>query len=140
MKTYKRTAAALLVMAVLMTATVTAQNPVPAEKKFSRTEVTNLLNGMKSENTGLMKSSIFMAGKYRVSEAVETLTELLADEKDPAVRLLIARALYEIGDFDGMTAVYELSKKDKDAKVRNISRALYNDYAPDTENEFTISR
>ena len=140
MKTYKRTAAALLIMAVLMTGAVAAQNPAPAEKKFSKTEITNLLNGLNSENTGLMKSSVYMAGKYRVSEAVKTLTSLLAEEKDPAVRLLIARALYEIGDYDGMMAVYELSRSDKDVKVRNISRALYNDFAPDTENVYSIVR
>jgi hypothetical protein len=140
MKTYRTAAAAFLMLALLMTGTVTAQNPVPAEKKFSKLEVTNLLNGIKSKNTGLMKSSIYMAGKYRVTEAVKSLTALLKEEKDPAVRLLIARVLYQIGDYDGMNAVYELSKNDKDSKVRNISRALYLDFAPGMENVYTIAR
>jgi hypothetical protein len=139
MKTLTKTAAALLVLTVLMTGAAQGQKPVP-EKIFTKTEITNLVNALNSDNTGLMKSAVYMAGKYKVNEAVETLTEMLFDEKDPAVRLLIARSLYEIGDFDGMQAVYELSKTDKNVKVRAMSRAMFEDYLPQTNSAYSITR
>ena len=139
MKNFKKTAAALLVMAVLMTGAANGQKPIP-ERAFSKVEITNLVNGLNSENTGLKKSAVYMAGKYKVNEAVETLTEMLFEEKDPAVRLLVARALYEIGNLEGMLAVYELSKTDKNVKVRAMSKALFEDYVPQTNAAYTLTK
>jgi HEAT repeat protein len=138
-KNTTKTAAALtfLLMVMLMTTTLNAQNPI-AKTLFSANEISSLVNGINSDNEGLKKSSIYFAGKYKVYEAVDALTALLENEKDASVRLLTTKALFEIGDYKGMKAVYELSKVDEDLKVRRICKALYEVYElTDYENKFT---
>jgi HEAT repeat protein len=143
MKNYTtKTAAALtfLVMVMLMTNVLNAQNPA-AKALFSKNEITSLVNGINSENEGLKKSSIYFAGKYKVYETVDALTALLENEKDPAVRLLTTKALFEIGDTKGMKVVYELSMTDENVKVRRMCKALYEVYElSEYENKFTTVR
>jgi HEAT repeat protein len=88
----------------------------------------NLKAGINSENAGVRKSSIYFAGKYRIAEVAKTLVERLEKEEEPSIRLLIAYALYEMKDAEGMKAIKELSLNDKDLKVRRMSFNLYNEY------------
>jgi HEAT repeat protein len=92
----------------------------------------NLKAGINSENNGVRKSSIYFAGKYRIAEVVNTLAERLEKEEEPSVRLLIAYSLYEIKDAEGMKAVKGLSLLDKDAKVKRMSKNLYNAFLENT--------
>ena len=58
--------------------------------------VKNYLRGITSDNTGLRKSCITFAGKYKISEAIDTLTDQLNIENDPEIHKLISNALFEI--------------------------------------------
>ena len=98
--------------------------------------VANLIIGINSENRGLEKSSIYYAGRDRVTEAVDALIERLNNEDDPSTRILIALSLYEIRDRRGFNAIKELSTKDKNERVRSISRLIYNEYAKSTDLKF----
>src|SRR5690606_28535219 len=88
----------------------------------------NLTTGINSDNAGVRKSAVYFAGKYKIEELVSVLADRLNDENDPSVRLLIAYSLYEINDAEGMKAVKELSLSDVDAKVKRMSKNLYNEY------------
>ena len=88
----------------------------------------NLKSGINSENSGVRKSSIYFAGKYRIAEIVTCLVERLGKEGEPSVRLLIAYSLYEIKDAEGMKAVKELTLNDNDIKVKKMSFNLYDEY------------
>ncbi|HEX9251102.1 MAG TPA: HEAT repeat domain-containing protein [Ignavibacteriaceae bacterium] len=116
----------LFVMAVNMN--VFAQpNPISNVTK-NEYALDNLKAAINSENTGVRKSSIYFAGKYKIAEAVKCLVERLENEEDASVRLLIAYSLYEIKDEAGMKAVKQLSLNDDDIKVKKISFNLYEKY------------
>lgn len=88
----------------------------------------NLTTGINSDNAGVRKSAVYFAGKYKIEELVSVLADRLDNENDPSVRLLIAYSLYEINDAEGMKAVKELSLSDVDAKVKRMSKNLYDEY------------
>jgi len=91
----------------------------------------NFMNGLKSENTGLRKSCIYFAGKYKISSAVLPLMAQLRKEKDIDTKILIALALYEIGDARGMYLVKVVSDNDDNMKVRKRCTAIYDRYVQD---------
>jgi HEAT repeat protein len=88
----------------------------------------NLVAGIHSDNTGLKRSAIYFAGKYRIAESEEALIAQLNEENDPSTRILIALVLYEMGSEEGLLEVKELSLKDEDARVRRMATQIYNEY------------
>jgi hypothetical protein len=96
--------------------------------------IENLIAGINSDNEGLRKSSIYFAGKYKLPETVDALVEQLFSESNPSNRILIARALYEIGERDGIEAVKHISQTDSNKKVRRISSLICKEYFKLNEN------
>jgi len=88
----------------------------------------NLTAGIKSDNEGVKRSSIYFAGKYRIAEVESALIEQLGKEKNPSTRILIALVLFEMGSVDGLLEVRKLSKEDIDPKARHMSTYIYNEY------------
>lgn len=88
----------------------------------------NLIAGIHSDNTGVKRSSIYFAGKYKIAEAESALIHQLGNEKDASTRILIALVLYEMGSEDGLLEVQKLSKEDIDPKVRRMSTQIYYEY------------
>jgi hypothetical protein len=100
----------------------------------------NLLEGIKSENNGVKRSSIYFVGKYRIAEAEEVLIEQLNREQNPDDRILIALVLYKLQSEDGLLAVKKMAASDKDQKVRRMSTHIYNEYLKnDFNKELTLS-
>ena len=110
---------------VLLVITLTAAAGLQAQsskyKNVTVNSVETLKQGIKSDNPGLRKSSIYMA--------VATLTEQLEKEKNPGIRILIALSLYNIGNSHGMDAVKDLSVNDNDKEVKRMSTVLYREFA-----------
>lgn len=130
-------AAALLVMILLTSTSSFAQtNSVPVKALVvNRTAIGNLIMGIESDNTGLSRSSIYYAGLYRVPEAVKPLLEKMRSESDASTKILIALALFRIGDQEGMDMIESLSVKDPDSRVRRMCSAIFNEYvSPDSLN------
>jgi HEAT repeat protein len=120
-----------LVLAITLSlTTVNAQNSGLILKK---NEIQNLISGIQSDNTGLRKSAIFMAGKYEVMQTEEALITLLKIEEDASVKILIALALYKIGSDKGMEAVENLAENDRDKEVRRMSTAILNQWEADNQ-------
>ncbi len=63
---------------------------------FKKNSIENLIIGIESENPGLKKSAIYLAGKYKIKDVTKTLINLLEDEEDEAIRNLIISSLYQI--------------------------------------------
>jgi len=120
-------------LVVLLVITLNAAAGLQAQsskyKNITVNSLETLKQGIKSDNPGLRRSSIYMAGLYKIDEAVETLTEQLDKEKNPGIRVLIALSLYNIGNQDGMDAVKELSVNDSDKEVKRMSTVLYREFA-----------
>lgn len=116
--------AGILFLFLLFSANMFGQENFNKTDKHYKTGVKNLICGIKSENTGLKKSSIYFAGKYKITEAVDALTNRLAIENDENIRVLIALALYEIGVPEGFEAIKNLAANDRSEKVRKTSIAI----------------
>ncbi len=119
----------VLFLLIILNASAGIQAQNSRHKNISASSLESLKEGIKSDNKGLKRSSIYMAGLYKIDEAVETLAEQLEKEKDAGTRILIALSLYNIGDPDGMEAVKKLSFKDSDKEVKRMSTALYREFA-----------
>jgi HEAT repeat protein len=123
----KKTALTLLTVLILAT-TAMGQSVRSAKHTFNETAIKNLMVGLNSENEGLRKSSIYFAGLYGIEEAAGTLVDQFPEEKNPKLRILIALALYRIGDQKGMDAIFTASKKDGDQEVKRICSAIADEY------------
>lgn len=118
----------LFTMAILTNSTYAdLQNELKCRDKNAA--IANLIHGIKSDNLGLMKSSVYFAGKYRVKEAVPVLIEELNSAKDSNCKVLIALSLYLIGDEDGIEAVYKIAKTDRNNRVRHMCNAIYAEFS-----------
>ena len=88
----------------------------------------NLAAGIHSENDGVRRSAIYLAGYYRITEAEDALIDQLKSEKNASTRILISLVLYELGSEEGLLEVKDLSLNDEDAKVRRMATQIYNEY------------
>lgn len=130
MKTSKlqNTMLTALLLLLALSSNITAQANSISDITKNVYALDNLKSGINSENTGVRKSSIYFAGKYKIIEVVSSLIERLEQENEPSVRLLIAYSLFEIKDAEGMKAVNQLSLKDKNSQVKRMSYNLYKEY------------
>jgi HEAT repeat protein len=106
-----------------------------AQKPISENAIKNLITGIASENEGLRKSSIYFAGKYEYIETVESLANQLVKEENPSIKILIANALFRIGDPNSMEMVLKVSIKDNNPKVKRITSAIYETFTIENSSE-----
>jgi len=124
----------MMLLAVLMLSSmIKAQS---ATESISESAVKNLVSGINSDNEGLYRSSIYLAGKYRVGEAVDALVTKMETEKDPGIRVLIALSLYEIRDASGLEAVRKQSLSDSSENVRNMSALIYSEFVKSSKSGY----
>jgi HEAT repeat protein len=124
---YKRYSATLLVVfvAMLFTSNINAQEAKSNSHSFSKNDIENLNNGIKSDNLGLRRSSIYFAGKYLLKESSKNLLDQLKIEDDKSIRILIVKVLYLIGNDEFMDDIYLVATKDEDVKVRKFASSVY---------------
>jgi len=85
----------------------------------------NLITGINSDNNGLIKSSIYYAGKYKAKAAVESLIKVLEKSGNSEHRILAAYALHEIGALSGYAVIAKIAEEEEDFLVRTESKILY---------------
>lgn len=123
----------VVLLVVLISANMGLQAQSSSYKNINDYSLESLKQGIQSDNPGLRKSAIYMAGLYKIDEAVETLVKQLDREKNPSTRVLIALSLYNIGNPHGMDAVKDLAAKDKDNEVKRMSTVLYRQFTDISE-------
>lgn len=99
--------------------------------------IQNLEMAIRSDNPGLRKSGIYLAGKYAITEASETLIDQLKVETDPDLKILIMRVLYIIEDDKFMNTIHELALTDYNTRVRKMASAIYS--AMQIENSLNVA-
>ncbi|HSL89725.1 MAG TPA: HEAT repeat domain-containing protein [Ignavibacteriaceae bacterium] len=126
-KTVRTSSAGLILMMLLFTVTLNAQNNLKdlTQNAYAKE---NLLKALNSDNDGVRKSAIYMVGSYKLADFANILVDRLENENNESIRLLIAYALFETMDAEGLDAVKVLANKDKSQKVRNISSLIYQEY------------
>lgn len=105
------------------------------ESGIKKSFVLNLIKGMESDNDGLKKSCIYFAGLYEIKGTVDALIKQLQIVDDPDMRILIALALYKIGDEEGVKAIEQLVKNDDSPRVKKMSAAILNQFKIDVADQ-----
>lgn len=123
----RRLLTAILLTVVLTGSTFTQINTLK-NLTANKYAFENLVAGIHSDNDGVRRSSIYLAGYYRLAEVADELISQLKNEKNESTRILIALVLYELGSEKGLLEVKDLSLNDKDVKVRRMATHIYNDY------------
>lgn len=113
-----------LVVAVLFAVNMFGQTNVEQKLAKHPSAVLDLVNGIKSENDGLRRTSIYLAGKYQLEQTVDVLIMQMGNEKIPSNRILIALSLFRIGEERGMNLILQTALSDIDPEVRRICSAL----------------
>jgi len=99
-----------------------------SDRQFTDQEIGNLITGIKSENLGLRKSTIYLTGLYSVSEAVPALIDQLRKEENAEVKVLTALVLLRLEDPRGMEAIENLYKYDDNVRVKRMSKAIIDEF------------
>lgn len=124
----KTTLSAIVKTAAVAALLLVTTSGVYGQAKYRKSTIPNLIQGIKSDNPGLSKSSIYLSGKYQIPETVETLAEELKSTNDTHTKMLISMSLYQIGTDDAFKVIYRTAKNDSDERVKNLCSAMYTQY------------
>ena len=104
--------------------------PHPVTKKLMNRDVviTNLINGINSENQGLKTSSSYFLGELKSNEAVIPLMKILKNDINEEARIMAALSLSKIADSRGIFAVKQAIKFDNSERVKKMCLNFYQDY------------
>lgn len=131
----------LLLSAMLITTTAVAQKTSINKITQNKYALQNLIAGIHSENDGVKRSAVYLAGKYKIAEVEMELIDQLREEKDARTRILIALVLYEMGSTEGLLEVQKLAHSDIDSRVKRMATHIYNEYLiNDTVNSVTFNK
>ena len=118
----------IFVLALIVVTTTSGQIPGAQKPILKPNAIANLIVGINSENEGVRKAAIYYAGKYEISQATDALIEQLKAEKKSSVQILIALALYKIGNEKGIEAIYLNSSLENDQHVKRMCDAIVEEY------------
>ena len=125
----------LLAIVIVSTGSEAQSNSIKEITK-NKYALDNLIAGIKSENCGIKRSSIYFAGKYRIKEVKDVLLDQLKNENESCIRILLAMVLFEMGSADGLILVRDLIQADDDGKVRRMATNLYYEYLKNDNDEY----
>lgn len=117
MKTLAKLSLAL-VLAVFLTSVLVAQ-PVD-EKEYDQ----YLIKSLQDENVGIRTSAAQLLGERKVAEAVKPLVKMLTTEENTSARIVVAMALYQIGDEKALSTLKKVAASDKNKTVRQVVGAI----------------
>jgi len=131
----------VVVILLISASSLPAQNNSIINVTSNKYALQNLLTGIKSDNEGVQRSSIYFAGKYKIAESESALIEQLSKEENPSTRILITLVLFEMGSIEGLDAVKKLALNDVDPKVRRMSTHIYNEHLiNDFDSSITLNK
>lgn len=107
-----------LVLTIILSGTLLA-NPV-SDKEYDQ----YLIKSLQDENVGIRSSAAQLLGERKAEAAVEPLIKMLKTEKNSSTRIVIAMALYQIGNEKALPALKEVASNDKNKTVRRVVAAI----------------
>lgn len=125
--------AKMKVFLILLIATAVIGSSSNAQTSHKKTKVlsekgrVNLLAGISSDNPGVKRDCIYFAALYGIKEAEKILIEESENVKDPSTRVLIALALYKLGEQDVNSGIFTLALDDWHYRVGEISDLIVKD-------------
>ena len=91
-----------------------------------------LINALKDNNYGIRASAAQLLGERKVEAAVKPLIKMLKTETLYACRIVAAKALYDIGDKQALTALRKVAKFDRNKTERHVAAAIVKDMEAET--------
>jgi len=99
-----------------------------SEEEYDQIE-TNMLIGIKSNNTGLQTSCAYYLGEMKSDIAMIPLLKLVTNGETEEARIIAALSLYKIQSKIGMYRLKYLAESDESELARNVFDRLYKVYA-----------
>ncbi len=105
-------------------------DPTPSLKSNLNRDlvISNLMNGVNSENQGLKISSTYFLGEIQSSQAVIPLMKILKNDENEESRIMAALSLLKIGDARGMFAIKQAISFDNSERVKKMCTIYYHNY------------
>jgi hypothetical protein len=103
-------------------------NPVKKDAMNRDVVITNLMNGIQSENQGLRISSSYFLGELKSGEAVIPLMRILKSDDNEESRIMAALSLLKIEDSRGLYAIKQAVNFDSSERVKKMCAIFYQDY------------
>ena len=127
MKNLTTTVTVLILIITLFTTAFAGDN---STKKYEYTQntISSLIEGLKSDNTGLKTSCAYLLGELNVTEGIIPLMRLLRNDGSDEVRICAALALYKIGTPISIFAVKQAIRFDESERVSKLAAKFYYDY------------
>ena len=99
-----------------------------SKNKISNNALQSLIIGLKSDNEGLVKSSIILAGNYKIKEAVEPLTEIINSESSFEIKSAAVYSLYQIKNDEALRALKSISVNSTCPYLKQSTEVFLYDY------------
>lgn len=109
----------------IISITISAKKIPPVQKFHYEVYENNLLEGIKTENTGVKVSSAIKLGEIKSEKAVIPLISVLRNAKCEKERLSAALALTQIGTAKALYFVKSAARFDDSPRVREVCHKFY---------------
>lgn len=85
----------------------------------------NYQDNLKSDNDGIVKSSLFFAGKYKLSEVAPDVLEILKNSEDEDLCKWAVWSIYEIGDEHCCSELQKILQNHPSEKIKELCNLLH---------------
>ena len=97
-------------------------------KRISNNSIQTLINGLNSDNKGVIIGCAIMAGKYKIAEAVEHLAKILNSDLSFDVKTTAVYALYQIQNKEALIALKKVCVMNKCPFLKQSAEIFLNHY------------
>ena len=101
-----------------------------SEEEYDQIE-TNMLIGIKADNTGLQTSCAYFLGEMKSDRAMIPLLKLVTNGDTEEARIIAALSLYKIESKIGMYRLKYLAESDESELARRVFDRIYRMYVSD---------
>ena len=101
----------------------TSKSEQPAE--LSKIAILNILNGIQSDNYGIKMSSIYLAGKYKITDVSKELVKEMKVSDNEEVCQMLVWSLYQIGDKSCCKEMRTIIENHSSEKIKSFCESMY---------------
>jgi len=114
--------ATVFVLLVLTASLISAQE---LKEQFDANGVKNLITAINSDNPGLQRSGLYLAGKYKVIDAAESVIAAYDKSETMSSKFLALHVMLQLGDKKSIAKVKEISKFEENETLRTLAYSYY---------------